>query len=269
MHPGRIVRLGEKVDANSAKIAAALVEMIVDQVAEERRKTYGCTAEQIVHKAECDSSSGVVVEHLLRTANQTEIRRLLIKVLPDRYFESLADEYYDAHALKRMRACYRKAFAAAEPHVKADVIRQLVSIIKEDNEHRVITMEDAFFHAADLEFATSTDVELVKDHLLSRMKEGLSSELIESLGGIGKFMLPCNVNQFTDALINPIVYKSRGSYLKESAENLFHGEASIASEDVRKEIIARCDDWIAMFLEKGSEEQSEKVKSLKEWIEVF
>src|SRR5262249_17012038 len=47
IHPGRSVRLSEKVDENSAKVAQALVEMIVAEVAKKKSEKYGNTAEQL------------------------------------------------------------------------------------------------------------------------------------------------------------------------------------------------------------------------------
>jgi hypothetical protein len=40
--------MNEKIDKNSATVAKALVEIIISEVAEKKRASYGVTAEQIL-----------------------------------------------------------------------------------------------------------------------------------------------------------------------------------------------------------------------------
>jgi hypothetical protein len=54
IHPGRVVRLKETVDENGAKVALALVEIIVKDVAASREQKFGYTAEQVLSKLEQD-----------------------------------------------------------------------------------------------------------------------------------------------------------------------------------------------------------------------
>jgi hypothetical protein len=48
IHPGRVIRLGEKIDRNSAVVARALVDIVIDEVVAARKKVYGFTAEQLL-----------------------------------------------------------------------------------------------------------------------------------------------------------------------------------------------------------------------------
>jgi len=85
IHPGRLLRLSESADVNSATVCEALVRMINGEVASSKRQTYGYTAEQIASKIERDSSSVAILTHLLKKTNERELERLLLEVLPERY----------------------------------------------------------------------------------------------------------------------------------------------------------------------------------------
>ncbi len=65
IHPGRIERLGEKVDENGAKIAQALVAIVVDEISQRSQEKFGYTAEQIVTKLENDPLATAILGHLL------------------------------------------------------------------------------------------------------------------------------------------------------------------------------------------------------------
>jgi len=64
IHPGRAIRLNEKVDKNTAVIAKALVDVIIDEIAVGKKAKYGYTAEQLMSKVESDSSSLSIIGHL-------------------------------------------------------------------------------------------------------------------------------------------------------------------------------------------------------------
>src|SRR4051794_31700612 len=50
IHPGRMMRLDERVDGESATIAASLVNIIVDELSRAFSKAYGLTADQLIEK---------------------------------------------------------------------------------------------------------------------------------------------------------------------------------------------------------------------------
>jgi len=66
--------LRETVDQDSASIAKSLVEMIVKEVAAQKKKTYGYTAEQIVNKVEMDSSAIAIIVISWKTQNRLKSR---------------------------------------------------------------------------------------------------------------------------------------------------------------------------------------------------
>jgi hypothetical protein len=83
IHPGRSMRLSETVDENSTRVAQALVEMIVAEVAKKKSEKYGNTAEQLAAKMVVDPSAVGILDHLLGGMKEHEIERLLLKVIPD------------------------------------------------------------------------------------------------------------------------------------------------------------------------------------------
>ena len=79
IHPGRTIRLNERVSQDSAKVAEALVSIVLTEVERQKREHYGYTAEQIVSKLERDSSADAILPHLMQKTNSVEIERLLLK----------------------------------------------------------------------------------------------------------------------------------------------------------------------------------------------
>jgi hypothetical protein len=77
IHPGRVLRLGETVDEEGARIAEALVSLIVREIGTQHAEVYGPTAEQLLAKFESDASVLAISDHLLRDTKQGEIERLL------------------------------------------------------------------------------------------------------------------------------------------------------------------------------------------------
>src|SRR2546423_1015687 len=64
IHPGRLVRLNEEQPSQgSGRIAIALVELIVEDVAKVRRAAFGLTAEQILSKLERDANCLPILKH--------------------------------------------------------------------------------------------------------------------------------------------------------------------------------------------------------------
>jgi hypothetical protein len=89
IHPGRAIRLQEKVDQNGATVAMVLVDMIVAEVCSRRRDTLGYTAEQICVKIQNDSTAMTIIEHLLKQVNEKEKEKLLLYTIPTSYMVTL------------------------------------------------------------------------------------------------------------------------------------------------------------------------------------
>src|SRR5207249_1352150 len=128
IHPGRSVRLSERVDENSAKEAQALVEMVVAEVAKRKSERYGNTAEQVAAKMVADPSAVGILDHLLEGMRELELERLLLKVIPDEYFLLLGREPVPESSLAALRRCFRRALAKAPFDIKRKVNEKVVKV---------------------------------------------------------------------------------------------------------------------------------------------
>jgi hypothetical protein len=262
IHPGRVVRLNERVDANSASIAKALVDMIIEEVVAGRKEKYGFTAEQIVSKIERDPSSISILMHLLKDTKEVEREKLLTTILPKRYFETLDDVAFGP----RYEACFRETFASLSDERKARVARRMVAIIKEEDEQHVLNYETAFFKAADMKYLQQSEIPIVKEHLLSRIERQPSQDLIGTLEGIGPYLSSREALSLVDTLIRCIGYGK--DILLRTAAQFRIGKLywEIRDQD-QKKIDERLDSWIRRFEEKSPEKAS-VIKEIKDYIEI-
>jgi hypothetical protein len=145
IHPEKVRRLGETVDENGAIVAQALVRMVVEEVGTKRGEIYGYTAEQLVTKIVRDPSVFPILGHLLKSMKAFELKRLLLKVLPNRYFEIVDPENIPDGAvpskstLAALEGCFRLAFDLVSNEVKYEVAKSFVRILKEESAEVVAT----------------------------------------------------------------------------------------------------------------------------------
>jgi hypothetical protein len=203
IHPGRAVRLGEVANENAARVAQPLVEIVIEEVACHKEKTYGPTAEQIVSKVERDPSAISVVRHLLRSAKPVEIERLLVDVAPRRYLELLGGGALATEApLPSLEECFRSAVGVASNDSNVKMAQQYVTILREGDESRVSAYQTAFFRGQDLRFLSAEDQSLVKEHLLTQLRRTLPDErFLRTLQGIGGFLTPAEVPSFVGGIL--------------------------------------------------------------------
>jgi hypothetical protein len=200
IHPGRLIRLGETVDEGGAKIAQALVELVVTDVAARKKTTYGYTAEQIVSKLENDSSAIAFLGHLLRQVNEFERKRLLLNVLPQRYLELILQDTSE-DMLIPLRDCFRLVYRTSSEEVKKNVAKQFVSILKEESQQKVRAYERAFFRASDLKNYSGPDAQLVKTHILSLLEGYVDLRVLEMMEGVGHFVTSFEIWTFISRLL--------------------------------------------------------------------
>jgi len=185
IHPGRVIRLGEKVDRNSSVVAKALVDMVVDEVVAARKQVYGFTAEQLLNKVESDSSAIAVLSHYLKRTNECERLRLLVDLVPNRFIELQGEEFSGSNELPQL---FRKVFDTLSKEDKEIVSGRFVQLLKEGTGKAIRLYESAFFEARDLEFVEESDRELVKDHILHRLRTEYSEESVKIASGIVGFL---------------------------------------------------------------------------------
>lgn len=248
IHPGRQVRLCERIDINGAKIAQALVELVIGEICIRKRATYGYTAEQIIEKVERDSSVIAILSHILKEANPVELRRLLIEYIPKRYFElnSSDPEEVDWSILPRFEQCFRQCFDLSPKGVKEEATKKFVTILKEDEETKVLTYETAFFITEDLIHIPKGDRDIVKDHLLDRLSKSVELPLLKAMKGIGKFIEPDEVEGLVTQLCRAMAW-GKSQAIKEAANNFLFQEwantGAVLGKDVSDKIIKMLDLW--------------------------
>lgn len=260
IHPGRSVRLNESADGDGAVVAHALVSIIVRDVAASQQEQYGLTAEQIVRKFESDPSALGISELLLKDAREQEIDRVLLKVLPERYFEELQQEYPDASILDGHTKLFRAAFAMTSDATKRKVMARFVSVLREEPGPRVQVYEEEFFRSPDMKYLKKDDRDLVKAHLLSRLKEEPSTKLLRVAEGIGEWLTSEDVTPFVDALIR-IGVSPRDAELSARAFGRLEEEAVNTPAKIDAEIIERLSQWEEVYERR---ERSDLVELIRE-----
>jgi hypothetical protein len=205
IHPGRVVRLQEKVTPSTAQVARSLVDIVLEEVEAERSKTYGLTAEQILGKLERDSGVVAILPHLLNETKPAEIRKLLLRVLPAAALRHANDLDEPHHMPATLAAGFRAALKQAEDGVRAEVTERFVEILRTEDSTYIHLYGKLFFRAADLAHATPASVLLIRDHLLSRLKAAPTRDTLRSLRGIGPYLRTSDVSAFVDPLVQSAI----------------------------------------------------------------
>jgi len=267
IHPGRLLRLGEKVDGSSAAVAQALLQMVISEITARKKEKCGLTAEQIIAKLECDPSGMTILHHLLKDTTEPERQRLLLKVLPARYFDLDADFVPNDEVMERLSGCFRATFDIATDETKKKVTMEFVSILKQEGQNKVYIWETEFFRASDMKYLDPIEIDVVRDHMLSRLGTDLSISLLNAMRGIGKYLRVSDIEKTVDPLIRVIVSEKREEALKAAAEECIPDAWLYAPQEVSARIMARLDAWITNFCSKGLEGKAEKVRKLKKACE--
>jgi len=86
IHAGRVKRLGEKANKETADISVSLLKIIVDEVSEKRLATYGVTAEQALTKLLDDPKAfRSAYVSMLPKMHANEMRKLVTNLLPAQF----------------------------------------------------------------------------------------------------------------------------------------------------------------------------------------
>jgi hypothetical protein len=273
IHPGRLVRLGETANRNSAVIAGEVLQMIVDEIAAKKRAQYGYTADQIVKKLERDESAISIHRHLLTDVPEFELERLLLRVIPKRYFELdtiISGDFGpepDAEKQSRLATCFRSAFEMSSDEVKKKVTKRFLSVLKEEDHHTVVSYETALFRCKDLEYVSPEEANLVKAHLLSAADKGLSLSLLKTIEGLAPFLVRRDIPRLVDVLVRTSVYDHPND-LKIASRRYLSDLWRDLPSTLDHFVVARLDDWIKHFDRKGYTQFSVLVGEIKTEIEI-
>ncbi len=259
IHPGRQVRLEECVDENTANISKSLIEIVVKEVSVRKMNDYGYTAEQIVDKLDRDPSVTTILGHLINSVNTIERRRLLLNILPERYFELIfLDE--QPNKLKSLEECFRNVFSSVSEDVTKEVTKRFITILKEDSEYNVINYGNAFFRTSDLMFLDAEDKAMAITHLMGRYEKNLNEPLLTVINGVTKYLTKSQAEQLVDISIRYLTSKIPEHATM--ARNLLYLEfLNFSKQKIDAEIYRkRLNEWHQSFKNRNQEDNANSVQ---------
>jgi len=189
LSPLRSVRPHALADETSARIAQALLEIVINEVSQHQRQNYRYTAEQLLGKLRSDPAADSILPHLLNRTGRQELDRLVLDLLPRTYLDiARSDEPGREETLGRLELCYRLALDSAPDELKRQAARRFVEVLENESEFVVQCYQTAFFRGADLAYLEPEQRRLVKAHFLASLEKRPSANLIRAAGGMGSFL---------------------------------------------------------------------------------
>jgi len=240
IHPGRSIRTKNIPDKNDSIVSKSLVEIIITEIDKRKKESYGFTAEQLLNKIETDSTSEVVWHHFLKKTNNYEKKKLLLQLIPNRYYELLNSQdifdEYPEDELILLKKFFLAVYATVNNEIKKELAQRFISILHEGNSSEVRHNIASFFTIEYFDFFDSDSKELVIEHLFGILREKENDELIYSIKGISKYL---NDNQF-QYLISLLLVKSIQSSSRDTtnpAKILLDNEYQLSKEKRQKIIL--------------------------------
>lgn len=202
IHSDRATRLNENIEEGNAKVAQALVDIITKEISEAKKKLYGYTAEQIVNKIIKNSSTNTILPYLLRNTSEFEKKRLLMEVIPQKYFDYLEKtEQGVTNSLSTLSKSFYNIFNTASDQTKKAVAENFVKIIQVGKTYQLYVHQNEFFKGYFLAYLSIENSKIVKKHLFSILEEEVNKAILKTLEGIGEFIEMEDVHCF----ISPII----------------------------------------------------------------
>jgi hypothetical protein len=199
IHPGRVKRLQQPVTQETAEIAMRLVRMVANKTAKRRREQYGYTAQEVMAKIECDSTAFPgILPALLKKLPQSERKRLLLKLLPERNSElrcglilATENDFFVPSHRKQIRCvslCFRQLFQSSDPETVSEVVNKHLRILHSGAEMDRRHYEYAFFRARDIAHYPHPDRATLVNHVFSIL-EPPDAEALACTEGLGPYLL--------------------------------------------------------------------------------
>lgn len=186
IHPGREYRLEEKVDIHTATVAASLVEIITQEIAENYAKRLGYTAEQTINKVRLDPSCASIFPHVIDTMAPVERIKL---------FRSIPGMHQTGEDVDAVVESFIKLHALLKDSIPQEIViteaAQVYEYIR--NRSRIETIFYLRFFANNLDTLENDQREAVITYLLSMLKDGNRDELLlcrkwKIYGQVGQFL---------------------------------------------------------------------------------
>jgi hypothetical protein len=189
LSPKSRVRIEAPTDETGARIAQALLEIVINEISSHRRETFQFSAEQVVSKIQSDSSAVAILDHLLRKLGRAELEKLLLELLPKAYFETAkSGDPQTADTLKRFELCFRQVFDSAPADLKRMVVAKFLGILENESEYIIQSYQSSFFRASDLQYLDDEGRAIVKAHFLANLTKQVSLPLLNASAGMADFL---------------------------------------------------------------------------------
>jgi hypothetical protein len=266
IHPGRVIRLSETYGEDDANVALHVVRLIVREVAKRQAQEFGLTAEQIVSKFERDHNAPAIAEVLLRDLRSQDLKRLLLDVLPARYFEALEWEFHGSEVFDRFAVLYRAAFDASPDEVKKAAVKRYGEVLRNEAGALVEIYDERFFRGTDTQYMTKANRDLVIAHILARLKarEGAPNLLLAAAPGLSKFLGEAQFQDYIDGFIK-IIANDPSADRQEAARASFADEYKVHTNPDQDETIReRLETWITFLLGRDAPEAAARLREIQE-----
>ena len=189
LSPNSRLRIEAATDETGARIAQALLEIVINEVSSHRREAFQFSAEQVVSKIQSDSSAVAILDHLLRKLDRAELDKLLLDLLPKAYFGTAkSSDPQTANTLKRFELCFRLAFDSAPTDLKRMVAAKFLGILENESEYIIQAYQSSFFRASDLQYLDDEGRAIVKAHFLANLAKQVSLPLLNASAGMADFL---------------------------------------------------------------------------------
>ena len=211
------------------------------------------------------------MKHLVNDLNEQETKRLMLEVIPERYFQ-WHDLHWEegqevpGHLFSMLPMLFRTAYENADAGVQSEVTRKYVRVLKEESVLRVSTYCLRFFAMSDLKHLPAEDVQLVKEHFLEQIRsDQVSDEWIRALSGIGPWIRAEEVAGFVDPLIKRMFHNGA---LKDVVFSRIDAEYSGMRKDLQQQLLSRLDDWSNMYELRKNEARFQLIRDLKFYLDM-
>ena len=164
-----------------------------------------------------------------------------------------------------LSTCFRVAFTLASEQTKKRVANRFAEMLRTEASEPIRTYGDAFFRAIDLEFVSPSNLLLIKDHLLARLKDS-PPDALHILEGIGAVLDADDAMRFIDPLV--IAYGSVPDFGK-PAMKFVAEESGRMPDNTVAPIVSRLHQWREFYEKRGQKDAVEAVERLRFGIEVL
>jgi hypothetical protein len=262
IHPGRLVRLSEKVTGDTAAVATALTKMVIAELRESREKSGGLTAKQVVEKIVRDPAAASVISHLLRGMNDRELYRLATERLPQAYIlEENGDEFRNHETMASLCKCFHSVFEISSDEAKGKIRKWFYEIYRASDANAINGYGTHFLRIKYLDKNNTVDSSLIVGHLLSRFDDN-SEQLLGCLEGISDFLTVPEINNFVDPLVKLSVSGDQRS------SSLITNTLTTTVDPIYKALMGRLLQWSKHYKEKGQDRKAGIVDDIILWGDI-